>query len=180
MSLGRIHRVTKAGKTKRERERKCGKCGVVINIGDPYIWWQHRYGGKHLRCTKASCFPRQSERESSLMAEVYSAQEAFDDDIAAATTRDEAWDAFTSLSEAIREFADERRSALEEGWPNGNSTLEERCDEYEQWAEELEQANEPDETLEDDDGNVIEEGDAYDEWLQQIKDDLAEAAGSIG
>lgn len=77
MSTARIYTVAKA----RKDQGRCSKCGDAIPAGAGYLYWEpgFRSSYKVRRCTKTSCYPRPSERESSLMQEVMAAQEAAED-----------------------------------------------------------------------------------------------------
>lgn len=37
------------------------RCGKAINVGDAYVWWKFRYGGRHVRCTSPLCAPKASD-----------------------------------------------------------------------------------------------------------------------
>lgn len=79
-----MRRIRPANKAQPLPNYKCGKCGDEIKVGDPYIYWEpyFRSSAKSVRCTKSSCYPRPSERESSAMATILAAQEAAQDTIA--------------------------------------------------------------------------------------------------
>lgn len=62
--MPRVNRIQKC----RKSPGKCGKCGIEIKPGDPYLFWAFnpRFGGgKHIRCTKLDCGPKPSELTSS-------------------------------------------------------------------------------------------------------------------
>ena len=71
--LNHIKRVRKPG--------KCEKCGVEIKVGDPAVRYAVGFrGATRTRCAKHECLPKPSERESSLVADLYAAQEEADVD----------------------------------------------------------------------------------------------------
>ena len=74
MSLAKVNQIGRVRKP-----GKCGKCGVEIKVGDPAVRVAVGFRGfTQTRCPKPECFPKPSERESSLVSSVYAAQEEVD------------------------------------------------------------------------------------------------------
>lgn len=119
----------------------CGKCGVEIKVGDPYIYWEpyFRSSMKAIRCTKSTCYPRPSELDSSKMSTVLAAIE--DANSVDTSTFTEASD-FTGVLEdvvsALNEVAQEYRDADDNFGGGGNTQSGERADELEDQASDLE------------------------------------------
>jgi ribosomal protein L9 len=100
-------RVISKDKSRPNPLKKCGKCGDTINVGDPYLYWEpyFRSSMQAVRCMKPTCFPRPSERESSLIAGVLSAFESVEDAIA--KNDQESASDFKSLRDELSESMDE-------------------------------------------------------------------------
>lgn len=140
MSVARVTYVKKS----RKAQRPCTKCGDELPVGSAYLYWEPGFRSHHkvVRCMKPECAPSRSERESSALSGPMAAQEAFEAATSALDMSDEGvqeqlqseWESFR---EAVREYADEARQAAE-AWEYGNSQLEERADEAEGWADEME------------------------------------------
>jgi len=173
--MARVYYVKKA----RKPQGKCSKCGDEIKAGDPYRWFAPGYHSyKRKRCMKPSCTPRQSDLTTSTMAEVYSAQEAFEDAQSKGfADTDELRAEFETYAEAIRSYADERREGVE-AWEYGNDMLEEAASAAEEYADELESfdiedfdEDEPteDEYIDDDDYQA-----GFEDWEQRKADHLEE------
>lgn len=130
-----------------QRERKCGKCGAEIGLGDPYIFWAFRYGGKRVRCSSRDCYPRPSELVSSpFISGVMRAEEMVADAIVAfeagGSVEDLQGDIEGAASE-IRGLGDEARDSFEnmpEGLQQGDTglLLERRAESCEEIADALE------------------------------------------
>ncbi len=135
------------------KEHHCRKCGKTIEIGQPYIYWEFRYGGTVERCMTCPR-PRHSElTQSDKLSALWAASESVEDAITAYES--ESWDDIanfdvSSLSEALRSAAEEVRSIGEQyqesadNIPIDGSTVKEECEEKsgacEEWADTLEQA----------------------------------------
>jgi hypothetical protein len=86
------------------KEGKCGKCGRKIEVGMPYLWWQFRYGGRHVRCVDHPPDPWELESNSKRAALLEAASligEAVD---AKETMRASMESAMELVNEAIEEF----------------------------------------------------------------------------
>lgn len=103
MSQARVKAVAKAQKD----PGKCEKCGVELTKGDAYRWFKvgFRSRYKRIRCMKPECTPTMAERESSMMAGVYEAQDEVAGQLRAAAVGD---------LDAIRTAMEDYSSAVEE------------------------------------------------------------------
>lgn len=144
----------------------CSKCGDKISKGDSYRWWSNRAPGmrngiRRVRCIKSSCTPRPSDTEGNpKRAALYAMQEDVDDRLDSLMEMDEvSEDDYTSIAEdaaaSVQEIVEEMREGaqnIEDGF--GHETyqsqeLNERADELEGQAEELEQIDLPERPDED-------------------------------
>lgn len=138
--MPRVNVVKKA----RKSQGTCGKCGDELKAGEPYRWWEFRYGGARKRCMKPTCSPRPSDLTQSKMAGVYQAQESASDSLHSATTVEDIAQSLRDAAEGIKEVAEEYResaSNIESGMNTRTyqcDELEEKADELETWADELE------------------------------------------
>lgn len=128
MSVKKIETVKKS----RKDQGKCGKCGEALPAGSGYLCWYpyFRSNTKMVRCLKPECFPRPSERESSLAATVLAAQESFHDNVGDLDSPDEIEAAVQEVADAVGETRDEYQGALD-NWEHGNEQLQEKVDHYE-------------------------------------------------
>ena len=124
---------------------QCGKCDTPILKGDPYVWWKFRYGGRRVRCTKPDCYPKPSDlTQSEFLSQMYDFQERIaniGENIENATEdlageRDMLVDEIRTLGEE----QEEKKSNMPEGLQEGSTgeLLEERYNNCEEWASELE------------------------------------------
>jgi len=138
-------RVTVANKEKPLPQPTCGKCGVTIEVGDPYRWFTvgFRSHYKQVRCMKSECTPRPSQRESSgIRAEILGAIEDFEDtmsgfDSSGISTTD-VEEAVHQVGDAFRSAADQWREADDAFGGGGVTESGERADTAESAADELE------------------------------------------
>lgn len=149
----------------------CGKCRQEIPKGEKVIHYAVGFRGypQH-RCGKPQCFPKPSERESSLVSTVYAAQEDCNpgdlldlDDIRAAVE---------SVADACDEVADEYEN---NEMFEINPDLQERAeqvrsagDELREWENDL--PEEPDEDDEDSWGEEDNFEDAHAAWINEVSD----------
>lgn len=131
-------RVSTQTKNRAGKPIKCGRCGEEINPGERYSSAAPGYRGRTLyRCAKHPFRP--SELTTSARSAPLAALESFEDQcnegFASIEDLTSAWEDFVT---SVREYADERESALDM-WENGNSQLEELRDTAEQAADEAEQ-----------------------------------------
>lgn len=145
-------------------EYRCEKDGTVIAKGDPYRWYVVGFRSKHrrIRCMKATCTPRPSEKESSNLSEVYAAQESATDALDNLSTQVESEEDAKGLVEEIKSILEEAAGSIsevadgyreaDENFGGGGST------EMGEWADTLDEAKdaleswEPDTEAEDIDG----------------------------
>jgi hypothetical protein len=129
MSLAKINQVGKVRKP-----TKCEKCGDDIAVGQPAVKYAVGFRGRtQVRCSKSECFPKPSERESSLVSSVYAAQEEANP--SAAGSLEELEQVRDDVAEATREVAGEyENSEMFEK----NYDLQERADTLNSAADELE------------------------------------------
>ena len=138
MSIARITTVQKSMKP-----GTCEKCRTDLPKGSAYLWFVvgFRSKNKRTRCLKPECFPRDSERESSLLADVYAARESAEDSIANASDAEEMTSIIEEYAEAIREVASQYEESKED--ENGNvfnTVAEERQEALESAADDIESA----------------------------------------
>lgn len=138
MSIARITKVQKSLKP-----GTCEKCKAALPKGSGYLWFKvgFRSRNKRVRCLKTECYPKDSERESSLLSEVYAAKEAAEEQVAEATSAEEMKDLVTEYAEAVREVASQYEEAMTDDQGNVfNTTAEERYEALEQAADDIESA----------------------------------------
>lgn len=124
---------------------ECGRCQIRIRRGDEYLWFQHAYRPKTIRCLKH--YPSQSELTTSdKLARLYSIQEGFDallKEFHKATNADDVTSALEAAEDEAREVAgeyDESADNIEEGFGHETSMSEEirgKGDSCETWADAL-------------------------------------------
>jgi hypothetical protein len=159
---------------------KCGKCGLEIKVGDPAVRFSVGFRGfVQTRCTKPECFPKPSERESSLVADVYAAQEEVDLSTAKGledleTARD---DVANATREVAGQYEDSEMYDRNEDLQERAETLNSAADTLEEW--EPEGDDEPTEDNEESwsyNGHDFEDFEsAHDEWLLHARESLQAA-----
>lgn len=134
MSVARVYTTKKS----RKAQRPCEKCGVELPVGSGYLYYYvgFRSNFKHVRCLKSECFPKPSERESSLFSSVLAAQESFHDQVGQADSPEDIEALVQEVADAVDELKSEYESALDQ-WENGNEQLQEKVDHYESQHSEL-------------------------------------------
>lgn len=173
MSLAKIYHVGRVRK-----EWTCGKCKDVIPVGSPAVKFAVGFRGRtQVRCTKTECFPKPSERESSLVSGAYAAQEDVDFD--SVTTLDDLYSIRDEVASAVREVAGEyENSEMFEK----NYDLQERADILNSAADDLEgwepEVDEPDEDSWDDEEYDNFE-DAHAAWLDETRESLESAINDM-
>jgi hypothetical protein len=177
MSLAKINRVGKVRKV-----TKCEKCGDTIYIGQPAVKFAVGFRGRtQVRCSKSACFPKPSERESSLVSSAYAAQE--DADVSGAASLADLEEIRGQVAEAVREVASEyENSEMFEK----NYDLQERADTLNSAADELENWEAAEEEPEEEDGPWTVDGteyedfdEAHDAWLQAARESLESAINDM-
>jgi len=138
--VNQIKRVRKSG--------TCEKCGLEIKVGDPAVRFAVGFRGMtRTRCTKPECFPKPSERESSLVADAYAAQEEVDLSTAGGledleTARD---DVVTAVREVAGQYEDSEMFDRNEDLQERAETLNTAADTLEEWEPEDEEPEEDEE-----------------------------------
>ncbi len=137
MSQAKIETVKKS----RKDQGACGKCKEELPVGSAYLYFYVGFRSplKRVRCMKPGCFPKPSERESSMVADIYAAQEAFEDQIDSLESWEDIRAALDEVVSAANEVADQYESAAEDA--NGNVFNQDnidRADNIRAAAEELE------------------------------------------
>lgn len=138
MSLAKITAVTKSMKP-----NTCEKCKTDLPKGSAYRWYSvgFRSKHKHIRCMESACTPRDSERESSLLSEVYAARENAEDQIANASDSDELKTIVEEYAEAVREVASQYEEAMtSDSGTVFNTTAEERYEALDSAADDIDSA----------------------------------------
>ena len=138
MSLAKVNVVSKSRKP-----GTCEKCGTDLPVGSEYRWFTVGFRSHHkrVRCMQPECAPKDSERESSLLAEVYAARENAEEQIANATDAEEMQSIIEEYAEAVREVASQYEEAMTDDQGNVfNTTAEERYEALTQAADEIESA----------------------------------------
>lgn len=170
----------------------CGKCRDEIKVGDPYRYFRVGFRGyKQVRCMKPGCTPTQATLESSLLADVYSAQESAystldSADAAEASDHDsivaDVQGAIDEVAEAIETVAQQYRDQDEAFGGQGATEGAERADTLEAALDELQSwspsSTEPDpcdehETIDDEcDDCTASVDDWRDELVQSARDTI--------
>jgi hypothetical protein len=147
MSLARVYSA-KARKTTqkvygRDIPLTCGVDGKQIEVGETYYFFYlgYRAAQKTVRCTKH--YPKQSERESSLLASVYAAQEDAEDQLEGIDARDssdadsQVTDILQYVIDAADEVVQQYREADENFGGGGNTDSAQRADDLEAFSSDL-------------------------------------------
>lgn len=138
MSIAKITTVKRSMKP-----NTCGKCGIDLPKGSAYLWWSPGFRSrvKKVRCLNRDCYPKDSERESSLLADVYAAREHAEDRIYNCDDAEEMQEIVNDYAEAIREVAGQYEEAMTDDNGNvWNTMAEERYEALESAADEVESA----------------------------------------
>ena len=144
MSIAKVEYTKKA----RKDQGKCEKCGTPLPVGSAYRYFYvgFRSNWKHVRCMAAACAPKQSELESSKLAQVYAAMEDFEENLDGYSDWDEIQSGLADLAQSVRDVAEEYREASED--ENGNvfnTMAEERAEALDSAADEFEDIDVEDE-----------------------------------
>lgn len=126
-------------KKTRKDQGNCEKCGVAIKKGDPYRYWEFRFGGRHVRCMKPECDPKPSDLTNSpFLSTLASIQETTFD----ADNLEDLESARDDVKGQLEELRDETQGSLDnmpEGLQQGDTgqLLQERIDALEEAINEL-------------------------------------------
>jgi len=173
MSLAKVNRIGRVRKSGR-----CEKCGLEINKGDPAVRFAVGFRGfTRTRCTKSECFPKPSERESSLVSGVYAAQEEVDLSTAGSledltTARD---DVVAATQEVAGEYEDSEMFERNEDLQERADTLNNAADELEQWEPADEEPEEDAEEWTVGDTEYTDFEEAHTAWLEAARESLQAA-----
>jgi hypothetical protein len=173
MSLAKINQVGKVRKV-----TECEKCKDKIYIGQPAVKFAVGFRGRtQVRCSKSACFPKPSERESSLVSSVYAAQEEADTAGAGSledleTIRD---DVATATREVAGEYEDSEMFEKNYDLQERADMLNGAADELDNW-EPAEEEPSPDAEEWTVDGTDYDDFDeAHDAWLDAAREALQAA-----
>lgn len=179
MSLAKINHVGKVRKV-----TKCDKCGDTIWIGQPAVKYAVGFRGRtQVRCSKTECFPKPSERESSMVSSAYAAQE--DADVEGAGSLEDLESIRDDVAAAVREVAGEYEDSE---MFDRNEDLQERADILNSAADTLEEWEpEGDEEPTEEDRNswsynghdFATYDEAHDEWLLHARASLEAAINEM-
>jgi hypothetical protein len=173
MSLAKINLIKKVRKS-----TECEKCHDAINIGDPAVKFAVGFRGRtRVRCSKSACFPKPSERESSLVADVYAAQEEADVSGAGSledleTVRD---DVVTATREVSGQYEDSEMFEKNYDLQERADTLNSAADELEGWEPTEEEPSADDEEWTVDGTEYTDYDEAHAAWLEAARQSLAAA-----
>ena len=174
MSLAKVHTVSRVRKT-----WTCGKCGDEIKVGQPAVKFAVGFRGRtQVRCSKTECYPKPSERESSMVADAYAAQEEADVD--GATSKEDLEQIRDDVAQAVRDVASQYEDSE---MFEKNYDLQERADMLNSAADDLEGWDAEDEYPEpqEDDRNTWEHAgeeyatldEAHEAWLAAARESLS-------
>ncbi len=176
MSLAKVNRI---GKVRKAAE--CEKCKDFIKVGDPAVKFAVGFRGRtRVRCTKTECFPKPSERESSLVADVYAAQEEVD--VTTAEDLDGLHqirdDVVTATREVAGQYEDSEMFDKNYDLQERAETLNSAADALEEWEPENDEPEEdhPDTWVTHE---YSEFSDAHDAWLAAARESLEAAINDM-
>lgn len=168
------------------KDYECGRCHNPIKKGDTYRWAKPGFRArvKKIRCMEPTCRFRRSELTTSNMGAAYAAQETAEDTIADATNLEDIKAAMSDVAEGFREVSEQYQEASD-NWAGGQGH-----DEWQEWADQLEEAAgtcedwEPEEDVSHDEDVVAEDGaeeidDVDEDVLQAWKDDALETLSCV-
>jgi hypothetical protein len=173
MSLAKVNRIGHVRKP-----GTCEKCGLEIKKGDPAVRFSVGFrGATRTRCTKSTCFPKPSERESSLVADVYAAQE--EADVEGAESLDDLHEVRDAVAEAAREVAGqyEDHPMFESNYDfqERADMLNNAADELDQWEPAEDEPNEDEEEWTVDGTDYTDYEEARTAWLSTARSSLEAA-----
>lgn len=172
MSLAKVYRVEKSRKS-----FVCGKCGDTIEVGQPNVSFAVGFRGRsQRRCGKPACYPSSSERESSLVASVYAAQEDFDvntcDDLEDLTSAVQ--DVIDAANECASEYENSEMFERNEDLQERYDLLTEAASQLEMWADNL--VDEPQSDEYSADAHFRKD---HDEWIQEAREAATSAVNEM-
>ena len=163
--------------TKKSRKVwNCSSCHEEIPVGSPVISFAVGFRGwEQKRCSKPGCYPTPSQRESSLVATVYAAQE--NADIASAGCLDDLYAIRDEIADACDEVADEYES---NEMYDINYDLQERAEAIRSAGDELRNWEpENDEPEEDPEWDGDDDEPSFEDWMEESRESLQEAINNM-
>ena len=155
MSLAKLSIIEKSRK-----EFECSKCGETIPKGSSTVRFSVGFRGRVQTRHNPKCFPKPSERESSIIADIYAAQEDFDisgletvDDITSAIG-----DVQSACDEVIQQYSDNPTYDGNDDLQERVSTIESARDELDQWESNIDVADPGEES------EMLWDEDSYESW----------------
>lgn len=121
------------------KELICGNCRQPIPKGAGYRWTKPRYGSRKVRCLKPACTFKPSDLSSSKSALVHDAISDARDALLTAESHDDIQSILQSVADTAREVGQEYQDASD-AWAGGNGhpDFQEKADQCESYADELE------------------------------------------
>ena len=178
--MPKVNRIAKC----RKSLGKCGKCGAVIEAGQPYLHWAFMVGGrggpKIVRCARPECAPRPADlTQSDYLRAVYGLQE---ETFAHAKTTEDLESARDDARGQVEELQQEQQDKLDnmpEGLQQGDTgqLIQERIEACESCASELDGV---DISFDAPEGKTeAEAAEALKERLAELRDELSSALGNL-
>ena len=151
-------------KSTRKDQGSCGKCGDPLPKKSAYRWIKFRYGGKRVRCMKASCSFRQSDLTSSdKLSRAYAASETIQDAVGRFVSE-------VHVSEIL-----EKAQAVVDAVEEAKAEIEEVAQEYTESADNIEQYFEGSATAEE----CREKADELENWGYEFDSPLSDLQSEI-
>lgn len=173
MSLARLYTTQKSRKV-----WTCSKCRTELPVGSKVISFAVGFRGREQRrCgDKPGCYPKPSERESSLVASIYAAQEELD--LSACESTVDLESALEDVAGACDEVADEYES---NEMYDVNADLQERAEAVRNAGDELRNWSPDEEEPQEEDflGRESTYQKVHDEWLDEARASAQEAVNSM-
>jgi hypothetical protein len=176
MSLARIYTTKKSRKI-----WTCSSCGTTIPVGSPVISFTVGFRGiEQRRCAdKPGCYPKPSERESSLVSSIYAAQE--DLDLSSLDSVEDVQSALEDVANVCDEVASEYES---NEMYDINPDLQERAemirsaeDELRNWEPDSDEPETTEGEMSEDDLAAFAQ--EHEDWLDEIRASAQEVVDSI-
>lgn len=173
--MPRVNRVKSARK-----EWNCGRCGILIEKGQPYTWAKTRYGPKMVRCPDHHFRPSELVSSDKLQR-IFGAQEQAQDAIGAfrlhvaLVNADEDGDNIEAVYQGLQDLADEFDGAAGEAEEVGNDYQEsaDNLDEYFPGSEQVDEITEKANSCEEYSSLLLDAGSEVRELSEQLSSGLA-------
>lgn len=174
--------------TNNRKPLTCGHCHETIPKGAGYHWTKPRYGSRKVRCLKPACAFKPSDLSSAKSAVIHDAIDDARDQIQSAESHDDIQSILQSVADTAREIGQEYQDASD-AWAGGNGhpDFQEKADQCESFADELEgwsfsgEADEETIRAEAADGKEERDGtaDLEDEAWQAVLDEMRNEAEGV-